>query len=151
MHGLTRWLWQFFIDFESMAPEMVHCVVIQAAERDFLSAGFHLNPHLVKRRAGEDATADGAKLNNVFFTAGRVILERFDACFTHLLPDFLAEVAVHRIAQPCLQAPVALLLQHQSPCCTDFHVKERLSHRGATRKGLLKSVLKHQLVVRTLQ
>jgi hypothetical protein len=35
-----RWLWQLSIHFELLAPEMMHRVVIQATDRDFLVVGF---------------------------------------------------------------------------------------------------------------
>ena len=64
-----RWLWQLSIHFELLPLEMVHRVVIQAADRNVELIGFQLNLNLITRGAGENTAADRAELNHIFIAA----------------------------------------------------------------------------------
>ena len=79
-----------------------------------MPACLHLHLHLIKGRAGEDATAASSKLNNILNAASGVVFKGFNAGFTHLLADALAEAAIHRIPQACLQVAAALVVQPQA-------------------------------------
>jgi hypothetical protein len=60
MHGLG----QLSLHHEVLPLEVVHRVVIQAAEGHLKPARFHLNLNLIKGRAGEHAAADGFNLKS---------------------------------------------------------------------------------------
>ena len=110
-----RWLWQLSIHFELLAPEMVHRVVIQATNSNFVLVSFHHNLYLIKRCTGEYAAADGSHLNHILNAARRVVFKGLNSRFAHLPANALAEMAVHRITQPGLKFSAAMVLQFQGP------------------------------------
>jgi hypothetical protein len=73
-----HYLGKLSLHLEVLPLEVVHGIVIQAAEGNLMPAGFHLNLHLIKERAGERAAADGSNLSNIFAAAGPVVFEDFN-------------------------------------------------------------------------